>query len=579
MEIIRLKNVGRKFQNYIHPEGIHQSKNVVGSELSRDEDFWALKDINLNVNRGEIIGVIGRNGSGKTTLLRIISGRLNPTEGDVFVDGEVSYLISLGAGFQAALTGKENIYLNAALLGMDRSEIDAKFMDIVEFSELGDFIHAPVGSYSAGMKMRLGFSISIHKDFDVLVTDEVITVGDRYFQNKCLSKMMDFKRQGKSMLIVSQNLETIERFCDRVFLLEEGRIFAHGPAGEVIEQYKMLLNKRKVLSEDFSSHMVSETKRWATDMPEWGKTEGSKEVTIDNVSFLNSWGMRKGVFRPREKIVIRADFTANEELRDFHFGVAIFREDGVYCYGPNTSLDCLEIGSMGKGKGHFKFVCNELLLMPGMYYLSVAVWDKKENFAYDYHKCKYSFEVKGVPSCGELLILAHEWYKDTYFSGPKDAQCPCLDSLIEKWGTSCGDGPASVAEVICLNNYGGKDSVFVTGRDLKIKVDFRVDKSFEKRLGSLFLWVGIYRSDGIYCHGSAKRIFFSDKRTATVFYPKIRLLPGGYRISAGIWDSQVGSFLAYSHGNHQFNMVSERKDHGSVYLDHTWSWKVPKKEQ
>ncbi|RQW79229.1 MAG: ABC transporter ATP-binding protein, partial [Geobacter sp.] len=189
MEIIKLNNTGRKFHKFINIDPLSRSESALNDDNYQNGSFWALRNIYMSINQGEIIGVIGRNGSGKSTLLNIVSGALSASEGEVTVNGKVSALLTIGAGFQDEFTGRENIYLNASLLGMKKHEIEKKFIDIVDFSELGDFINAPLGSYSAGMKMRLGFSIAVNKDFDVLLTDEIITVGDVHFQKKCFEKM------------------------------------------------------------------------------------------------------------------------------------------------------------------------------------------------------------------------------------------------------------------------------------------------------------------------------------------------------------------------------------------------------
>lgn len=245
MQVGALRNVGRKFHNFIDGPGASGRKDGAG----RDGEFWALRGINIQIEKGEIIGIIGRNGSGKSTLLSIIAGTLPTSEGEILISGKISAILKLGAGFQDEFSGRENIYLNATLLGMKKPEIESRFAGIVEFSELGDFINAPLGSYSAGMKMRLGFSIVIHKDFDILLTDEIITVGDMAFQKKCFEKMVDFKRQGKSMLIATQDMGLVQRFCDRAFLLEDGGVFYAGCPDEAVENYEMLLSKKKVLSE------------------------------------------------------------------------------------------------------------------------------------------------------------------------------------------------------------------------------------------------------------------------------------------------------------------------------------------
>lgn len=578
MEIIRLNNVGRKFQKFIVSAEEQKNKGIFRGRVSKNGDFWALRNISLAIGKGEIIGIIGRNGAGKSTLLNIIAGRLLVSEGKVITEAKVSALLTLGAGFQDEFSGKENIYLHASLLGMKKNEIEGVFADIIEFSELGDFINAPLGSYSSGMKMRLGFSVAIHKDFDILVTDEIITVGDVSFQKKCYEKMMDFKRQGKSMVLATQDMFMVERFCDRAFLLENGQLFYAGRPKEVIEQYQMLLSKKKILSDRGLSNMPCETRRWATDMPEWGDREGSKEVTIDSFSLFDSLGELTERLNSQEAITIRVNFTAHKEINDFHFGIAIFREDGVYCYGPNTKFDCLTIESMHKGKGYFELKYNKLLLMPGIYYLSAAIWDKNETFAYDYHKCKYKIEVSGEPAFGQLLNLDSVWNDSNLPMTPKLKYLPNLEHLADKWESTLKNESIKFESLAVLNNYGLKENVFATGRDLKIKLELKIDNSLKKSLESLILWIAIYRSDGVYCHGATKRVASFGVNVEIITYPKLPLLPGEFRVSAGIWDTDINRFLAYSHGIHTFKINSQIKDHGTVYLEHRWNWCLPGKE-
>lgn len=576
MQLISLNNIGRKFNKFINIDELSGGRNIFRNSVAKNGSFWALRNIYMNINEGQIVGIIGRNGSGKSTLLNIIAGSLPASEGKVSAKGKISALLTLGAGFQDEFTGKENVYLNASLLGMKKHEIDKIFTDIVDFSELGDFINAPLGSYSAGMKMRLGFSVAIHKDFDVLVTDEIIGVGDYAFQKKCFERMMDFKRQGKSMLIASQDMHTIERFCDEVFLLEDGQMLSGGAPAKIIEQYQMLLNKKKILSEGSRSAMITETKRWATDSEEWGTREGTKEVTIEDLVILDRRRRKINRVDSGEKIIVRVDFMVREKINDFHFGIAIFREDGVYCYGPNTMFDGLAIEQTGRGRGYFELQYDELLLMPGIYYLSAAIWDKNETFAYDYHKCNYKLEITGDPLYGQLLSLPAKWHSLKILAAPGIKCHPNLDHLADQPGSQTGSDPATIQSLTFLNNYSNKDSVFVTGRDFKIKIDFKIDKSLNRSLKQLILWTGIYRSDGIYCHGSIKRIASCGENSEVLIYPRLKLLPGEYNVSAGIWDANSDRFLAYSHGMHSFNIISDKRDHGTVYLEHRWNWQIPK---
>jgi len=575
MEIIRLNNAGRKFHKFIEDE-LRNEKPVLKGHGSKDGAFWALRNIYMNINKGEIVGIIGRNGSGKSTLLNIIAGNMPVSEGKVIIRGKVSALLTLGAGFQDEFTGKENIHLNASLLGMHREEIRKVFADIVEFSELGDFINAPLGSYSSGMRMRLGFSVAIHKEFDVLVTDEIMAVGDISFQKKCFEKMADFKRQGKSMIIATQDIGIAERFCDRLFLLEDGRVFSNGSPREVSEQYQMLLTKKKILSEGARNVMITETKRWDTNMEEWGKREGTKEVIIKDLVISNKLGQKVDKIKRGEGVNIRVNFSVSKKIDNFHFGVAIFREDGVYCYGPNTLLDGLAIQEMHEGDGYFELKYEKLLLMPGIYYMSAAIWDRNETLAYDYHKGRYKLEITGDSLSGQLLYLPSRWHGFQFPAFFDARHMPNLDYLVDRWGNQINNDLVIFESLSFLNNYNYKDSVFLTDRDFKIKADFKIDASLQSAVKNFVLWIGIYRSDGIYCHGSIKKVASCGSNSEILIYPKLKLLPGGYKVSIGIWDSRANAFLAYSHGVHSFNVISDKRDHGTVYLEHCWNLNIPK---
>ena len=574
---MRAENVGKKFPKFINNEETSDNKSFFRHPQPAAGDFWALRNIYMTLGKGEIVGIIGRNGAGKTTLLNIIAGLLPPSEGEVTVDGKVSSLLTLGAGFQDEFTGKENIYLHASLLGLKKQETDERFSNILEFSELGDFINAPLGSYSNGMRMRLGFSVAIHDDFDILLTDEILMVGDLYFQKKSFEKMQEFKKQGKSMIIVTQDMGVIKGLCNKTYLMEDGKILFEGDTRNAIEQYEMLVNKKRILSETSRLDMVKETKRWATDMAEWGEKRGTGEVKIKGVAILNKWGIRANSVRPKDKVRIRVSFEAEEEINNFHFGVAIFREDGVYCYGPNTKFDSLTLKRMGRGKGNFEFECKELSLMPGVYYLSAAIWDQNETLAYDYHRACYKLEVAGTPMFGQLLCLPYTWGNHSSVPSAKipDKQgCyPNLNYLIDKWEAELKSDSIILESIKCLNKYGGEDSVFVTEREFRIKTDLKRNKQADK---PLILWVGVYRSDGIYCYGGTKELSCREINSEILVCPRLRLLPGEYRISVGVWDPGEEKFLLFSHGLVRFNIVSDKLDHGTVYLEHNWKFKVPR---
>ena len=236
---VKFENISKKF--ILHHERSKSFQEVVVSLLRRrnsaNEDFWALKDVSFEVEQGETVGIIGPNGSGKSTILKLIARVLEPTEGDITVVGRVSSLIELGAGFHPDLTGRENVFLNGSILGLNRREMERKFGSIVSFAELEQFIDVPLKHYSSGMYTRLGFAVAINVDPDVLIIDEVLAVGDRSFQQKCLTAMGEFKKAGKTIILVSHAMPLVTSFCDRALLLLRGQVVALGPVSGVVNAY------------------------------------------------------------------------------------------------------------------------------------------------------------------------------------------------------------------------------------------------------------------------------------------------------------------------------------------------------
>lgn len=233
---IQVCGVWKKF--YVYQNRVDSLKErVIFWGRHRAEEFWALKNINLDVPRGKTVGLIGRNGSGKSTLLKIISRILYPTRGEVRVNGRLSTLLELGAGFHPDFTGRENIYLNASILGFTRKEIKERLSDIISFAELGDFIDNPVRNYSSGMYMRLGFAVAVHVDPDILLIDEVLAVGDLAFQDKCLARIQELQKQGKTIVIVTHVPKKVEELCDLALWLDRGEARMLGPAKEVAQAY------------------------------------------------------------------------------------------------------------------------------------------------------------------------------------------------------------------------------------------------------------------------------------------------------------------------------------------------------
>lgn len=500
------------------------------------EDIWALKEVSLDICQGSILGIIGRNGSGKTTLLNIIAEVLYPTQGEVFVNGRVLKLFNLGIGFQDELTGKENVFLNAAIFGVTKREIDNKLSLIIGFSELGDFINMPLGTYSQGMRLRLAFSIIANLDFDILAMDEVLAVGDALFQSKCFQRLMDFKRSGKTLVITTQSMDLIERLCDKVALLDHGHLLFHGDTLEGINKYRALLNSEKFFVGPVKKNtdLVENTKRWSDDKSEWGKKLGTKEVEIERVTLINKWGLKCEKVNSGDPLKIKVHFAAKNSVKEPHFGVAIFRKDGVYCYGPNTAFDGQRIAGLKQGKGWFSLHCKKIFLAPGEYFLSVAIWDKNETLAFDYHKGFYKLTVVGYKNeKGDLLNLPFKLKLDSSNT---------INSGLEP-------------SLKLLNSQGEEKDVFITNEPVKVVLNFS-DSIMQNNDSQVDL--NIFRDDGVCCQGIT--IPIGRSKGFNILFPKFALLPGRYKISTG-------------KAVYCFRMVFNRQDHGTIYLEHRWHWR------
>jgi len=350
----------------------------------------ALKDVSFEIAQGETFGIVGANGSGKSTLLKLMAGTSRPTRGTIDVRGRVSALLELGAGFHPDFTGRENVYLNASLLGLSRKDTERVLPEIVAFAELGDFFDAAVKTYSSGMYTRLAFAVAAHVDPDVLLIDEILAVGDEYFQRKCYAKLNEFRSRGKTICFVSHDLAAVERLCRRGLLLDHGSVRADGDIARVLEAYHQLIDAQ----EDHAlAGAAPKGDRW-----------GTGEVRIEEVT-LHSGGEPTRVVRSDGPFEVRLAYRADDE-RDAVFGVLIYRDDGVSVYGTNMKNDVTTVRT--KRAGTVSFCVEHLALLPGHYELDVAA-SSPELHTYDYHSKRYSFRVTG--SAGEMgtTRIAHRW--------------------------------------------------------------------------------------------------------------------------------------------------------------------------
>ena len=428
--VILLEAVTKRYRRFVHRRKFATLKSALVhrslvSDLSPEETFTAVDDVTLKIPEGSAFGIIGRNGSGKSTLLKLVSGITKPTSGRVSVHGRISALIELGAGFHPEISGRENVFINGVMLGLTKREIAKRFDEIVEFAELEEFIDAPVKNYSSGMYLRLGFAVAVHVDPDILIVDEVLAVGDEGFSLKCLDKFAEFKRRGKTIVLVTHSLGTVQRFCDEAVWLDQGRIASGGDPPRVIHAYLTAVeeSEERFLSQDDQRKIEATSKeRSAAEPSDAAKTTdeeppadmfrasegrwGSGEATITGVT-LEGAGGPSHVFRSGERVSVRMRVGAAEALQDFVFGVSIFNAEGVCCYGTNTEIAELRPDTMS-GEGEVVFEIENLDLVDGTYKLDVAV-HTREGRPYDYHRLLYTFRVKSDTSDIGIYRPRHQW--------------------------------------------------------------------------------------------------------------------------------------------------------------------------
>jgi ABC-type polysaccharide/polyol phosphate transport system ATPase subunit len=322
--------------------------------------LWALKDVSFEVQQGEVLGIIGPNGAGKTTTLKLLSRVTVPTRGRTTVQGRTSALIELGAGFHPDLTGRENIYLNGAILGLKRKEIDARFDGIVDFAELERFIDTPVKRYSSGMYARLGFSVAAFTDPDVLLVDEVLSVGDILFQQKCLKKIDEFKSQSKTIVFVSHNMGSIQRICSRVIWLDGGKIQADGNPGEVVSRYfKHQLSNRRTASQLAEGEVPIRY--------------GTGDAEIQDVRILNRDGRAGEAFEVGEDVCIHIDYQAHRRIAPVNFRIVVTNDEGLKLGGVDFfTEDYAGLGSL-QGSGTVQCTLQSMSLRSGAYFLIVVI--------------------------------------------------------------------------------------------------------------------------------------------------------------------------------------------------------------
>ena len=374
---IEVKDVSKKFL-IPHEKRDTLKENVLNVFRKRIfEEFNALEDINLTVRRGEFFGIVGKNGSGKSTLLKIIAGIYQPSKGKIKVTGSIAPFLELGIGFQQDLTARENIRLNATLLGLTGKQIRERFKHIAAFAEIENFLDLKIKNFSSGMRARLAFAIAREADADIYLCDEVLAVGDEAFQQKCLEVFRLWKEQGKTIIMVSHNPGLISEFCTRAVLLEGGKVAAMGAAEDVLARYHRNIVPGADRVQGGLSHNFE-----------------NSNLRLTEVRFGTAAGEEKSSFKTGESIVARIFFDAKKEITDPVFGIAIHGADGTHISGPNTKTSMYPIKKIAAGKGFIECVLPNNYLLCGQYYFSVSCFDYSCTYPYDYLDRKFQFTIE-----------------------------------------------------------------------------------------------------------------------------------------------------------------------------------------
>lgn len=424
---IEVNDIWKKYRIYQDRSPTLKEK-VLFRNRAKYEDLWVLKGVNLLIEKGKSIGLVGQNGSGKSTLLKVLTRIIYPEKGSLEINGKVSSLLELGAGFHPDFTGMENIYMNAAIFGMTKKEIDKKLDQIVDYSELGDFVNSPVRTYSSGMYMRLAFSVAINVEPDILLIDEILAVGDERFQKKCFSKMKELKSQGCTLVIVSHSLNDIKKVCDEVIWLSEGVPKLIGDCEYVIDQYRsqmikensapMKINEEVSVSKAIDNNndrLGSNNNIKVNNLG--GKAEvgitpnkwGSQEAEINDVKVMNVKGEITNIFSYGEDIVIKYDFRVNAKIENVIFGLGIFLQDGTRCYGTNTELANISFPEFQEGyRGTVKITFRQIYLNDGDYLINLAVHNK-DGMPFDYHHRLYGLKVYSGSKDIGIIRPETEW--------------------------------------------------------------------------------------------------------------------------------------------------------------------------
>jgi len=403
---IRVEDVTKRFRlnqnraSYLKEAIIHKT------DTSQWREFWALKGVSFDIQEGSMHGIIGHNGSGKSTLLRLMANIHRPTTGRITANGRISALLELGTGFHPQLTGRENIYLNASILGISPREIGRRVGDIIEFAGIGDFIDSPVRIYSSGMKVRLGFSVAVHVDPEILLLDEVIAVGDEHFKRRCFDHVYSLRKKGVTIVLVTHSLGQVQSMCDRATWLESGELKMDGDAIEVARAYLQQVNSTESGGEGDDQHEVG------LEMQGRGERRGTGEITIEAVTFISAHNRPTPFVNSGRPLVARVRYKAAQPIHNPTFGLRFFTDGGTLVTAPNSRRARFEAGTVD-GEGEIVYRIPRVHLTPGTYHVTAGIYDENNLHVYDERQREFELRVQPgeAPDTEGFIDMGGEWAK------------------------------------------------------------------------------------------------------------------------------------------------------------------------
>lgn len=593
---IRLEHVSKRFTLHQHRPrsfqelvvGLFHNKSRIPTQLDNEpnEDLWALQDVSFSVEEGETVGVVGPNGAGKSTLLKLITRIIEPTSGEIEVNGRVGALLELGAGFHPDLTGRENIYLNGSILGLSRAEIGQREHEIISFAELERFIDMPVRHYSSGMRMRLGFSVAAHTDPRILLVDEVLAVGDETFQHKCLDRIMEMRRGGVTICFVSHGLGQVRRLCSRAIWLDGGTIRAEGDVDDVVSSYlRHAAAEEDSRIEGSIAAAEKSVRGMRTNQDRPSESVADRPLEILDVSLLDAADDERHVFQVGKPWAVRLHYRSTGRVDRPVFRLDVHRNDGLHVCGIDTH-SVLDIPFV-EGEGDVQYRVEQLPLMEGTYFVSASFVDRPSGVTYDERNRPNAFRVRQVGK-GErygLVGLGGRWEWGDGAIAPVPVDEPCRRDASD-FGRSCaaqfpadhrwGTGEVRIMAVSFADAAGKRRRVFEEFDPWVVRLRYRARRQIENPVFGL----AVHRSDGVHISGPNSHFggleipMVTDEGQVCYRVDRLPLTAGTYHVSVSAHNRRDTVMYDYHDRLYGFRVcrLNPLPGRGLVSLEGEWAW-------